>query len=75
MQWPPQSPDLNPVENLWCNLKHRIEDMEVHGLDHLWSTAVNQWMATSPSLLEKLLASMSRRVQAVIKSRGGPTVY
>jgi hypothetical protein len=75
MQWPPQSPDLNPVENLWNNLKQRLELLEIHGMDNLWETAQKLWMETSQAIMNNLMASMPRRVQAVLRNRGGPTKY
>jgi hypothetical protein len=75
MQWPPQSPDLNPVENLWNNLKQRLELSEIHGFDNLWETAQKLWMETSTCIMNNLIASMPRRVQAVLRNRGGPTRY
>ena len=28
VEWPPQSPDINPIENLWGQLKAKLGEVE-----------------------------------------------
>ena len=75
LPWPAQSPDLNPIENLWGYLKQKVDAREVHGLDGLWKAVQEEWAAIPGEFLEKLADSMPQRIQAVIKSKGGATRY
>lgn len=36
MEWPPQSPDLNPIELLWEELDRRVRDLKPTSLPNLW---------------------------------------
>ena len=42
MTWPPSSPDLNPVENLWALLKREIysEGKQYTSLNSVWEAVV-----------------------------------
>ena len=75
LPWPPQSPDLNPIENLWAILKSRLENLDIHGMDQLVVAARREWDAIPPETLANLVASMPRRIQAVIQAQGGPTRF
>ena len=85
MSWPPQSPDLNPMEQLWPELKHRfhIRFLEL-GLRPSTTPAAaakyisiiqEVWAEIARSLLRRLLESMPERVAAVIAAKGGHTKY
>jgi hypothetical protein len=45
LDWPAQSPDLNPIEHLWHNLKPKLSAYETHGsgVDELWDGVDNEW--------------------------------
>jgi transposase len=73
LPWPARSPDLSPIENLWADLKRRLENEEIQTLDHLWQRACQLWINTPLQTLERLVQSMPHRIAAVIAQRGGPT--
>lgn len=75
LPWPAQSPDLNPIENLWSHLQQEVDRIPVQGFDGLWEAALNVWQNLPQGLIDNLINSMPRRVEAVITARGGPTKY
>lgn len=77
LEWPAQSPDLNPIEHLWGILKKRIYNyyQEADGVNELWDRAAKAWLKITPEEVQNLIKSMPRRIHAVIKARGGHTKY
>jgi transposase len=77
LTWPPQSPDLNPIEHLWDELERRLRKRQSmpKTKQELFSALKEEWFKIEPDVLAKLVDSMPRRVQAVLKSRGMPTRY
>ena len=77
LHWPAQSPDLNPIEHLWCHIKHKLLQYEVppKGVHELWDRVVKEWNEIPPEVCQKLIESMPRRIKAVIKAKGGHTKY
>ena len=73
---PPQSPDLNPIENLWRIIKHKLyNDSSIRGINDLWERFEQEWDAVGADICKKLIDSMPKRLEAVIKAKGGPTKY
>lgn len=71
MPWPPQSPDLNPLELLWDEIDRRIRNHCPTSKDHLWRLLQSEWHAISIDTLRKLTDRMPRVVQAVLNAKGG----
>lgn len=84
MDWPPHSPDLNPIENLWALLKAKIYDLYPELLDMpnnnytleiLVDAAQEAWDLLDQDILANLSDSMPRRVRAIIEVDGWYTKY
>jgi transposase len=84
MIWPPYSPDLNPIENLWALMKaeiYRLHPELEHApntdetLEALIAAAKEAWLSIRPEVLRSLSETMPHRVKAVIEAEGWYTKY
>ncbi len=75
LDWPANSPDLNPIENLWGIIKRKMRDTRPNNADDLKATVKETWASIPPQQCHKLITSMPRRIEAVIKAKGAPTKY
>ncbi len=80
MDWPSQSPDLNPIEHVWDHVKRQLNAENLSrgypaNREELWERISRVWVALEPDYFRGLVHSMPRRIAAVIKNRGHPTRY
>ncbi len=75
MDWPAQSPDLNPIENLWAVLDKRLAKRQPKDEEELFRVLEDGWNKLDTAFLTKLADSMPNRCQAVLRNRGYPTKY
>lgn len=75
LDFPPYSPDLNPIENVWNDIARRVEKRPAGTMEELQDTIAEEWAATSVDFLRKLAHSMPKRCQAVIDAQGDHTKY
>ncbi len=77
LKWPPQSPDLNPIEHLWDVVEREIRIMDVQptNLQQLSDAIMSIWAKISEERFQHLVEFMPQRIKAVLKAKGGPTRY
>ncbi|KAG2455504.1 TCB1 transposase, partial [Polypterus senegalus] len=76
LKWPPQSPDLNPIEHLWDVMERELRALDVHptNLHQLQDSILSIWANISKECFQHLVESMPRRIKAVLKAKGGQTL-
>ena len=72
LDWPPQSPDLNPIENLWAIIKHKLYENITFpkNRNELIERVQKIWGELSLELAENLADSPLNRYKEVVKRRG-----
>ena len=75
-EWPGNSLDLNPIENLWEILKNKVADKQPSSAKDLEDATKEVWIRElSPDYCCTLAESMLRRLEIGIKNNGGHTKY
>ena len=70
------SPDLNPIENLWRILKQKVSLKKFNNFRELQNATIQAWATEiTKNLCEKLVSSMPSRIKSVLKSNGGHCKY
>ena len=76
LDWPGNSPDLNPIENLWAKLKREVAKKRPSNQRDLIVAIISSWYhIISANDLRKLVDSMPNFCQAVIEATRYPTCY
>jgi len=73
--WPPNSPDLNPIENAWAWCKRRVYAKQYNTLDDLWQAVQAAWEALPDSVCRGLMTSLQQRKAECLKRDGGYAGY
>ena len=75
LDWPANSLDLNPIENLWCIVQRKVRDSRPNNTDELKATIRVTWASITPQQYHRLIASKPCHIDAVINARGAQTKY
>ena len=76
--WPGNSPDLNPIENLWSIMKARLKDRDTSSVPKLEAAVKDIWNDIGNNekhIFQNLALSVPNRLTEVISRKGRPTKY
>lgn len=77
LRWPSISPDMNPIEHVWGYLKNKLSLIKnkPSTVGELKTNIKEIWGNIPVEYIRELYNSMPRRVEALLKAKGGHTKY
>ena len=76
LEWHGNSPDPNPIENLWSMMKRKVAEQQTSCFFGLQHAIKEVWVKNLElEYCRKLVLSMPKRIKSVIKCKGGHTKY
>ncbi len=70
LEWPSQSPDLNPIENLWRELKVRVAQRQPQNITALEEICMEEWDKIPATVCENLVKTYRKCLTSVIANKG-----
>jgi transposase len=75
IDWPSNSPDINPIENLWGIIKTNVERRMPKNLAELERFMIEEWHNISQDIVNNLIRSMKERCILIIQNNGERIAY
>jgi len=70
--WPPNSPDLNPVDyKLWSVIQEQVYKVKVNNVDELRQRIQTVWDELDQRVIDKAIKQWRTRLRACVKAKGG----
>ena len=75
LSWPSQSPDLNPIENVWAVLKAHVSIYKPSSVKELIQVIKKEWKKLNNVFAENLVASMKNHVSLILSNEGDHLLF
>jgi len=81
LDWPPLAPDMNPINNMWSEVKRTMQEtwpvLPPRNSDELSALVSDAWdkVVSSTRYIQSLIESMTRRMKSVVEAEGFWTSY
>jgi DDE superfamily endonuclease len=74
--WPPNSPDLNPVDyKVWGVLQDRVYRTRIRDVEHLKERLLEEWSHFDQRIIDEAVKQWRQRLQACVRAAGGHFEY
>ena len=73
--WPPNSPDLSPIENAWAHVQATVNAAGCTDFEEFQATLLKAWRELDISVVKGLMASLPTRLKACVDKEGGKTRF
>ncbi|KAF2351942.1 hypothetical protein FHG87_017305 [Trinorchestia longiramus] len=75
LEWPSQSPEMNPIENLWRELKLKIQKKGPNNITELKEICIKEWKKITLETCERQVVNYYKRLEAINNNKGYATKY
>ena len=73
---PPESPNLNPIENIWCSLKQYLRTTYKPGnVEELKGGIQQFWMTLTPQVCRCYIEHIHKVIPKIIEVNGEPSGF
>ena len=70
--WPPNSPDLNPVDyKIWGVLQDRVYRTRIRDVEHLRQRLIEEWSRFDQRIIDGAVNQWRQRLSACVRAEGG----
>ena len=69
--WPPNSPDLNPVDySIWSVLQEKVYHSRITDLEELKTRLIDEWAQLDQLIVDAAIGQWRRRLHSCVRARG-----